>query len=318
MEEKKPGDSKGDFSLARKALRGLSGPKGDEKKAEPPPAEGDILSQLVSAMKKGPGLGAVEPEGYAYFEGPRGGGEVGPESPQGAIEAVQRVLAKLGYKTTVTGFWDAVTEDALRRFQEAQGCKDEDGRIGPLTVAAFDRGLGLAKAAPMPREDAPRSGMGERVLPATGNSFIDGLAPGAVRGMRDYGVPASVSIALAVLESQWGRAPLARDYHNLFAVKGKGPAGSVAMRDEGGVLLPGGTTEYRRYNDDAEAVHDHARLFASSDQYRGIMSHKDRPEEFAKACSGTYSPLQNYGATLIRIMKQFDLGRFDRAALSGR
>src|SRR2546423_142384 len=98
MTEKKPGDpDKRDFSLARKALSGLSGPKGDKEKppADAPADGGSVLEQLVSALKKGPTpLTAVEPEGYAYFEGARSGGEVGPESPAGAIEAVQRVLTK--------------------------------------------------------------------------------------------------------------------------------------------------------------------------------------------------------------------------------
>ena len=134
--------------------------------------------------------------------------------------------------------------------------------------------------------------------------------------MQEAGVPASVSIAMAVIESNWGESVLARDYHNLFAIRGKGPAGSVYMRDEEGQPTePGGSTAYRKYNNNAESVADHARLFASSKQYEAAMSHKDRPDNFAHALSGLYSPLPNYGTTLQRIMKQFDLYRFDRVRL---
>ena len=41
-----------------------------------------------------------------------------------------------------------------------------------------------------------------------------------------YGVPAAVTIAQAIEESDWGQSPLASQDHNLFGMKGTGPAGS--------------------------------------------------------------------------------------------
>ena len=48
----------------------------------------------------------------------------------------------------------------------------------------------------------------------------------AARDLAGYGVPASVTIAQAIDESGWGQSILATQDHNLFGLKGSGPAGS--------------------------------------------------------------------------------------------
>ena len=59
----------------------------------------------------------------------------------------------------------------------------------------------------------------------------------------------------AIIESNWGERPLAKDYNNVFGVKGTGPAGSVTMSDDEENPKPsGGGSAYRKYNDGSEAV----------------------------------------------------------------
>src|SRR6202000_3311833 len=60
----------------------------------------------------------------------------------------------------------------------------------------------------------------------TQQAFISLVAPGAIAAQQRYGVPAAVPIAQAIEESAWGRSGLAAKYHNLFGIKGSGPAGS--------------------------------------------------------------------------------------------
>jgi hypothetical protein len=348
-EPNQSGDDK--FNFARRALKGLSskGDGGAQKPPEPKPeegsgdGEGDLLSKLVNAMKHGPaGISAIEPEGYGYLEEARiAGRPITRKSNEKKIEALQRVLRRVGHKeVTENGDFDEPTEKALAAFQKEKACKDvlpewEDDLgaiVGPLTMEAFDKELGLRPRSGAeipnsfpsdPDEDpAPvlRSQGKKTLLPESGNAFIDGLAMGAVRGWREGGIPASVAIAMAVLESNWGERALAKEYHNIFGLRGKGPAGEVYLRGEddenGAAETPGGGVAYRKYNNDSESVTEFSKMFGGSSEYKTILSHRDRPDNFAQALVGTYSSSPNYGHTLVRIMKQFDLYRFDRVTLS--
>ena len=60
-------------------------------------------------------------------------------------------------------------------------------------------------------------------------AFISEVASGAIAAQHLYGVPAAVTIAQAIDESGWGQSDLAAQDHNLFGIKGTGPAGSVPM-----------------------------------------------------------------------------------------
>ena len=58
----------------------------------------------------------------------------------------------------------------------------------------------------------------------TRETFIETLAPAAQKAYRDYGVLLSVSLAQAILESNWGENLLASKYYNLYRVKEIGRA----------------------------------------------------------------------------------------------
>src|SRR3954464_6259986 len=63
-------------------------------------------------------------------------------------------------------------------------------------------------------------------------SFIRLAAPGAQRGQREFGVPASVTIAQGALESAWGTSHIGRA-NNYFGIKASGSSplaiGSVVV-----------------------------------------------------------------------------------------
>ncbi len=327
------GDEREGFSIARRMLGGM---KARADSARPSPGEaapdqaaadhdGDMLSKLVGALKGAPSVPRrLEPPGYGHLLLVRHDAPIGPGKRGDAVEALQVALLKAGVPAPVPpwllGRYDEATEAAVRRFQREHGVA-ETGTFGPETLTALHTALGLdeapddadepdAQAQPLPRSAAAR-----QVLPSTGNAFLDRLAPGAVRGMHETGMPASVLLAMAVLESNWGEALLARDHHNVFGLTGSGPAGSVHMADGGGDLVPSGAgTPYRKYEAAADSVVDFARSFAAARQYEAIMGHRGQPQNFARALSGAFSDDPNYGVVVVRIMTQFDLARFDRVA----
>ena len=146
-------------------------------------------------------------------------------------------------------------------------------------------------------------------------AFIGEVAPGAIAAQHRYGVPAAVTIAQAIDESGWGQSQLAAQDHNLFGIKGTGPAGSVPLPTQEYVNgQPVSTSaSFRVYHDLAESIDDHGRLLAQSGYYQQAMAHRQNPNEFAKALTGVYATDPNYGSNLITLMLRYDLYHYGAA-----
>ena len=146
-------------------------------------------------------------------------------------------------------------------------------------------------------------------------AFISLVAPGAVAAQQRYGVPASVTIAQAIEESAWGQSSLAADYHNLFGIKGTGPAGSVTLptqEHENGSWVTI-DAQFAVYRNDAESIAGHAELLATSGYYARAMADRAYPDAFASDLTGVYATDPNYGANLIALMKLYNLYQYDAA-----
>jgi flagellum-specific peptidoglycan hydrolase FlgJ len=144
-------------------------------------------------------------------------------------------------------------------------------------------------------------------------AFISLIAPGAVAAQQRYGVPASVTIAQAIEESAWGQSSLAARYHNLFGIKGSGPAGSVTLPTqeyENGIWVTI-DAQFAVYHNDAESVADHAELLATSGYYTRAMADRAQPDAFANDLTGVYATDPDYGANLIALMKLYNLYQYD-------
>jgi flagellum-specific peptidoglycan hydrolase FlgJ len=146
-------------------------------------------------------------------------------------------------------------------------------------------------------------------------AFIDEVAPGAVAAQRQYGVPAAVTIAQAIDESGWGQSSLAIRDHNLFGIKGAGPAGSDLLPTqeyEGGQPVTR-MASFRAYDNFAQSIEDHGKLLATSGYYGQAMAERQDPNAFATALTGVYATDPDYGPKLIGLMRTYDLYRYDAA-----
>ena len=146
-------------------------------------------------------------------------------------------------------------------------------------------------------------------------AFISLVAPGAIAAQQRFGVPASVTIAQAIEESAWGGSGLAAQYHNLFGIKGSGPAGSVSLPTsefQGGQWVTI-DAPFRAYHNDAESISDHAELLATSGYYTRAMADRAVPDAFANDLTGVYATDPDYGANLVALMKLYNLYQFDSA-----
>src|SRR5207253_2729757 len=120
-----------------------------------------------------------------------------------------------------------------------------------------------------------------RKWPTLGNTpqeqFIGSIAEAAVESADRTGVPASVTIAQAILETYWGSSRLAREANNYFGIKAQtrgGSAGSIWF-DVWEVI--GGrnvvqSQAFRAYNTIAESFVDHGLFFVENGRYAGAMA----------------------------------------------
>jgi flagellum-specific peptidoglycan hydrolase FlgJ len=143
-------------------------------------------------------------------------------------------------------------------------------------------------------------------------TFLSRTAPAAMLGDWQYGVPTSVTLAQAVLESDWGRSAPG---HNLFGLKGEGPAGSSVRQvveyrhGRRGVRRDA----FRAYNSESEALKDHARILGTRARYARARAAGEDRQAFARALVGVYATDPRYAGKLDRIIGLFDLDRFDWA-----
>jgi flagellum-specific peptidoglycan hydrolase FlgJ len=165
------------------------------------------------------------------------------------------------------------------------------------------------------------SGKYTRYTPAPGTApttqaqqaFLSSVIPGAIAAQQRYGVPAAVTIAQAIDESNWGTSELATAQHNLFGIKGTGPAGTAGYPTreyEDGQWITV-TAAFASYHNIAESISDHAELLATSGYYTRAMADRNVPDAFANDLTGVYATNPDYGANLISLMKLYDLYRYD-------
>jgi flagellum-specific peptidoglycan hydrolase FlgJ len=158
-------------------------------------------------------------------------------------------------------------------------------------------------------------------LPALGSTpqeqFISSIAEAAVESADRTGVPASVTIAQAILESYWGSSRLAHEARNYFGIKAQtrgGSAGSVWF-DVWEVI--GGrnvvqSQAFRAYNSIAESFVDHGLFFVENGRYAAAMAARDDPRRFAREINRAgYATDPAYASKLIGLMDRYDLYRYD-------
>jgi flagellum-specific peptidoglycan hydrolase FlgJ len=199
------------------------------------------------------------------------------------------------------------------------------GGYRPLPKVVVDDSSGADTAQAPPSDDsdqvAATVSTPRHKLPALGNTpqeqFIASIGEAAVESADQTGVPASVTIAQAILESYWGSSRLAQDDNNYFGIKAQprgGTAGSVSM-SVWEVIGGRNVVEnqaFRAYNTVADSFVDHGQFFLENPRYSSAMAVKDDPKQFAVQINRDgYATDPSYASKLIGLMDRYNLYRFD-------
>lgn len=185
-------------------------------------------------------------------------------------------------------------------------------------------------------------------------AFIDSIAKFAQASRKKWGVPASVTLAQAVLESAAGESRLAKECNNLFGVKARqgeeychfkttefstvragdtlekisrrvdepvenllllNPFLSTRQLKAGMILRLTVQAEFRKYKSLSESVDAHGKLLATLKRYQPAMAKAHDPLSFALQLQLCgYATDPNYPKKLAALIEQYGLAKYDKEA----
>lgn len=144
--------------------------------------------------------------------------------------------------------------------------------------------------------------------------FFEELIPYAQEMQRRTGIPASVALAQAALESGFGKSLLSKQAKNLFGVK--------AGRSWKGETISLPTTEYyqgkpvrvmarwRKYNSYLDAFLDLAKVYYNG-LYDEALPYRRDPREFIHRAGKVYATDPNYAEKVIALIDRYQLDKYD-------
>ncbi len=148
--------------------------------------------------------------------------------------------------------------------------------------------------------------------------FINAIYPSARYDFSKYNIFASIKLAQAVLESDWGRSKLATQGKNLFGIKAdsswKGEKGQYPTTE----YVDGKPVQvmawFRHYKSWDESVHDHTKFLLDNPRYKeaGVFDAKTNREQAEALRKAGYATDPNYPNLLMEVINGSDLFLYDK------
>ena len=143
--------------------------------------------------------------------------------------------------------------------------------------------------------------------------YIDSFKEIAKDNMVKSGIPASITLGQAILESGAGTGPLSAQANNHFGIKCHKEWNGASIRhtdDEENEC-------FRKYSDPSESFRDHSYFLTSRSRYADLFTlDKDDYKRWAKGLKAAgYATDPRYPEKLISLIERYDLQRFDAEVL---
>jgi hypothetical protein len=264
-----------------------------------------------------------------------------------SIPSTGRILGRLVMAVTVFGILGHLSWQLGDRLAHRLGLRDAE-QVGAVDSGALARSLSVQRVAEARGQLADDPTKGEAALVALyGDSmdpairervatllvdhagtewprdsrgrFLRAIAPAALRAGRDHGIPPSITMAQAALESGWGRSRLARLHHNLFGVKATGRQRAVSFptREQTAHGIRIVRQGFRVFESDAASLAHHAHLLSGDPRYAAAQTATDWPS-YLGAIAPVYATDKAYARRIGTIIRRHHLDRWDAVVQSRR
>lgn len=143
--------------------------------------------------------------------------------------------------------------------------------------------------------------------------YIAKYADVAKKEMKDFGVPASITMAQGILESQSGKSRLAKEGNNHFGIKCHNDwHGEKILHDDNKAQEC-----FRKYNNPEESFKDHSKFLANRKRYAFLFRlPKTDYEAWARGLKKAgYATDPSYPDKLIYIINKYNLAKMDKDVL---
>jgi hypothetical protein len=142
--------------------------------------------------------------------------------------------------------------------------------------------------------------------------YVDKFKNIAIREMKSYGIPASITLAQGILESGSGNSKLAREANNHFGIK-------CTSDWTGGKIFEDDDKEdecFRVYKSAEESFRDHSE-FLKRKRYAALFElNKNDYRGWATGLKAAgYATNPKYADLLISLVERYNLNRFDQAEI---
>ncbi|GAA0917355.1 sporangiospore maturation cell wall hydrolase GsmA [Virgisporangium aurantiacum] len=159
-------------------------------------------------------------------------------------------------------------------------------------------------------------------LATTSNAaFLAAAVAPARASQYEFKVPASVTLAQAILESGWGKSKLSVNDRNYFGMKCFGNPGTIAIGchdyvttecDQATQTCFTTTATFRVYHSPTDSFRDHGKQLATLTRYKAAFNYPNNPNQFAAEIhKAGYATDLTYTDKLVGIMVKYNLYQYD-------
>lgn len=153
----------------------------------------------------------------------------------------------------------------------------------------------------------------------TEEKFIQSIVD-SLKGQKLNILP-SVTVAQAILESNWGKSSLAKEACNLFGIKASKDWTGQVYKKQTKEQKPTGevytiTADFRKYGSYLESIKDHDKFFVSTpwrvQNYKKVLEAKNYKTQALALRECGYATDLNYGTKLIQLIERLGLQQYDK------
>ncbi|KRN88488.1 LysM peptidoglycan-binding domain-containing protein [Ligilactobacillus ceti] len=218
--------------------------------------------------------------------------------------------------SSLKGNAKAADANVLNQENEDQKDKKEQTTENPTPTVVTEQQKAATPKVMAPAPPARISRYASYAAVSAPTRFINTIGAEAKAIADRYGIYASLMIAQAGLESAWGQSYLATSAHNLFGVKWRGTGQYIILptQEYYGGKYHTVNAKFQRYNSYSEALTAYANLITHN-FYNSTRANAGSVQTAAYNLRhgkyGCYATAPNYAPSLLNVIKNYNLTRFD-------